>query len=86
MNFLPRFSQKVKFLSQAPFPNLIKMQSDHLLSAIHIIHIGEKLLMTSLLSVKERFEGLDNVILLLIRIAVFLMLQSRMGTLTALIC
>lgn len=51
-------------LITSPLSNLIKMQADGLLSTIHMVHI-EKLLMTTLLSVKERLGRLDNVILLL---------------------
>jgi len=34
----------------------MKMQADQHLSASNMVHIGEKLLMTTLLSVKERLE------------------------------
>lgn len=53
-------------LMPSPLSNLIKIQADRHLSALHTLHIGGKLLMTTLLSTKERIERLDNVILLLI--------------------
>lgn len=54
-------------------------QKNYHLSMKHMVHIGEKLLMATLLSVTARLQRLDNVILLL---AVFLMSQCRMGALT----
>lgn len=69
-HYLSRFPVQVfpecQLLITSPLSNLIKVQADHHLSTLHVVHIGEKPRMTTLLSEEESLETPDNVILLLI--------------------